>query len=190
MNKTALLIAMTLTPVGAQIQQRPVPPSTVTAKPPAGVSLPAAGTTGGIVLDSLEKDLDRRISTTGGTDPCYLLGLTRGLYISGFGAVFTAELDLVANSPQLGPFKTSVTPEEKATVHKRKLAHVPLLQNTLRDMIAALAASPALKNAPDTDQLVVAARLVYRPWEDTSGLPSQIVVRSDRRGGNIRTEVQ
>jgi len=31
---------------------------------------------------------------------------------------------------------------------------------------------------------------MYRPWEDTSGLPGQIVMRADRQGGNIRMELQ
>jgi hypothetical protein len=84
---------------------------------------------------------------------------------------------------------TTITPEQRVSIHKRKLAHVQLLQQTMRDMVLSLAASSALKLS-DTDQIVVAVRLVYRPWEDMTGLPGQVVMRMDRRGGMPRVEVQ
>ena len=59
----------------------------------------------------------------------------------------------------------------------------------MRDMVLSLAASPVLKLS-DTDQIVVAARLVYRPWEDLTGLPGQIVVRMDHPGAAVKMEVQ
>jgi hypothetical protein len=114
---------------------------------------------------------------------------TRGLYVGGLGAVFSAEVELTATPGGVGLFQTSVGPEQKANIRKSKLAHVPLLEKTLNDMVLSLAASPALKLS-DTDQVVVAARLVYRSWEDTSGMPGQIVARLDHRGGTVRVEVQ
>jgi hypothetical protein len=60
----------------------------------------------------------------------------------------------------------------------------------MRQMLMSLAQSASLKSMPGTDQIVVGVRLMYRPWEDTSGLPGQIVMRADRQGGNIRTELQ
>ena len=133
--------------------------------------------------------MNRRISQTGGADPCTVLGMARGLYVSGLGAVFTAEVELTVTPGAIGIFQTAATPEQKTRIHKDKLAHVPLLEQTLRDMALSLAASPVLKLA-DTDQVVVAARLVYRPWEDVSGLPGEIVVRLDRRGGSPKVEIQ
>jgi hypothetical protein len=32
--------------------------------------------------------------------------------------------------------------------------------------------------------------LVYRSWEDTAGMPGQIVAHLDRRGGAVKMEVQ
>jgi hypothetical protein len=54
----------------------------------------------------------------------------------------------------------------------------------------ALAQSASLKSMSGTDQIVVGVRLWYRPWEDTTGLPGEIVMRADRQGGNIRMELQ
>ena len=82
-----------------------------------------------------------------------------------------------------------ISAEQKVSVHKRKLEHVKLLQQTLRDTILSLAAAPTLKLG-DTDQVVVSVRLMYRAWEDTKDLPVQIVMRLDRRGGTPKLEVQ
>lgn len=142
-------------------------------------------------LGALEKEMDARLSATGTpiNDPCVVQGGgTRGLYIDGFGAIFTSDVDLV-NTPSFGIFNTSISGEQRASVHKRKLAHVQLLQQTMRDMVLSLSGAPTLKLG-ETDQVVVAVRMVYRPWEDLTGLPGQMVMRLDRRGGTPKLEVQ
>jgi len=142
-------------------------------------------------MGALEKEMDGRLSATGSpiNDPCVVQGGgTRGLYIDGFGAIFTSDVELV-NTPNFGIFATTISPEQRASVHKRKLAHVPMLQQTMRDMVLSLSAASTLKLA-DTDQIVVAVRLVYRPWEDLTGLPGQMIMRLDRRGAIPKMEVQ
>jgi hypothetical protein len=39
---------------------------------------------------------------------------------------------------------------------------------------------------------VIAVRLLYLPWEDTHGLPAQIVMKGDRRAaaGSVQMEEQ
>jgi hypothetical protein len=56
-------------------------------------------------------------------------------------------------------------------------------------MVLSLAASPVLKLS-DNDEVLVVVRLWYQPWEDSSGLPGQIVARLDHRGGTVRMDVQ
>ncbi len=125
-----------------------------------------------------EKRLDTKISQVGGADPVYILGLTRGLYLAGYGAVFTEELDLI-QSPRPNPFHQQMTDKEIATIHQRKLANLTALRKSLRDMWADAAAS--LTAMPDNEQVVVAVRLLYQSWENTSGLPSQVVVKGPRK---------
>lgn len=181
------LIALAAIPASAQLGTVPRSPTPVTAKA-------APGTGGGGVpaamqsINTLEKEMDTRLATTGGNDPCLVLGNTRGLAIPGFGVVFTAELDLV-NTPTTGIFATRIPEAQKASVRKRKLDHVPLVQQTMRDIALNISASPVLRLA-ETDQVVVSVRLMYRTWEDTKDLPGQIVVRIDRRGAAPRVEVQ
>jgi hypothetical protein len=189
MKIAAFLIPFVLVPMWAQIQLRPAPPGQVAAKP-AAASLSADKSLVPLeAVAELEKKLDGRISETGGTDPCIKVAGNRGVYVKGFGVMFTSDIDLI-NSPALSPFRPTISEADRIAVHKRKLAHVALLQKTMSEMVQAVAADPSLKSMADTDQIVVVARMVYRPWEDTTGLPGQIVVRADRRGGNIRTEQQ
>ena len=50
-----------------------------------------------------------------------------------------------------------------------------------------------LSQIPDGQQIVVAVRLDYLNWENTSGLPGLIVAKADRRsalGGNIQVQEQ
>lgn len=177
--------------VSASAQPAPMKPATT-----ASVTSPS-GTLGGTeapsvplqVVHGLEKDMDSRIATTGGKSPCNVLSATRGLYISGLGAVFSVEVELSATPGGISLFQTPVGPEQKAKYRHDKLTNIPLLEKTLSDVALLLAASPALKLS-DRDQVVVAARLVYRSWEDTNGMPGQIVAHIDRRGGAVKMEVQ
>jgi hypothetical protein len=186
MRFAAFLALVALAPANAQLKSPPA--AAVAAKPAGGATVGEKSPVALQALGTLEKEMDGRLGATGAADPCIVLGLTRGLYVNGFGAIFTSEVDLV-NSPALGLFRNTISPEEKAAIHKRKLAHVQMLQQTMRDMVLSLAASPAL-NMAESDQIVVAVRLVYRPWEDTTGLPGQIVMHADRRGANFKTEIQ
>ena len=190
MKLTIFLTAIALLSASAQpAPMKPAATTASTAKPP--------GTLGGTetpnvplqVIRGLEKDMDGRIATTGGKSPCNVLSATRGLYISGLGAVFSVEVELAVTPGGISLFQTPVGPEQKAKYRNDKLTNIPLLEKTLSDMALALAASPALKLS-DRDQVVVAARLVYRAWEDTAGMPGQIVAHLDRRGGAVKMEVQ
>jgi hypothetical protein len=184
------VVAVVLAPAGAQIQIPSTPASSVAAKP-------ATGTVGGdhspmalAMLTAAEKDINSRLAAVGGTDLSVVLGRgSRGLYITGVGAVFAVDMDLV-NTPSIGPFKTTISPEEKAAVHKRKIAHLAMLETSMREMMAGLGQSASLKGLPASDQIVLGVRLMCAPWEDTTGLPGQIVMKADRQGGNIRMELQ
>jgi hypothetical protein len=142
------------------------------------------------VVTSFENHLNDKITGVGGADPVYILGLTRGLYLQGFGAVYTAELDLVA-TPRPNPFQKEIPKEVAAKVHTRKLQNLALLKKAMHDMW--VDAASTLTSFPDTEEVVLAVRLFYQPWEDTTGLPVQIVMKGPRKAaiaGGIQTEEQ
>jgi len=142
------------------------------------------------VFTDLESGIDYKFRVANDKDPFDLLGLTRGLYLPGYGAVITTELSLIV-TPTINPFRMKITPEVAANVHQRKIDHLPLLKKTMRDMWRD--AALGLSSIPDSDQVVLAVRLLYQPWEDTTGLPGQIVMKGARKAaltGDIQTEEQ
>ncbi len=192
MKLIIFLTAIALIPASAQIAPMKPAPNTASAASasPAFVIKTDASAVSLQTLLALEKQMDSRINATKGSGlPCNVVSPTLGVYVSGLGAVFSAEVELSPTPGGIGIFQPTAGPEQKAKSRKDKLANVPLLQKTLSDMALTLAASPALKLS-DTDQVVVVARLNYRGWEDTTGMPWQIVARLDRRGGTVKVEVQ
>jgi len=116
-----------------------------------------------------------------------VIGACSGIYLSGYGVVFTTALNLVT-PPRMGPFQPTPAP---VAVHQRKLAQLPILQQKMREMLAV--AAKGLVALPPDEKLVAAVRLFYLPGEDKSGLPDQIVMTADRASalaGNIQTEIQ
>jgi hypothetical protein len=186
MKLTILLTAIALAPAGAQ--PAPMKPAATTASA-ATIGIMETSPVPLQTLRAIEKEMDGRILATGGSNPCNILNPSRGVYVTGLGAVFSAEVELAPTPGGIGLFQSAVGPEQKAKFRKDKLTNIPLLEKTLSDMVLSLVASPTLKLS-ETDQIVVAARLVYRSWEDTSGMPGQIVAHLDRRGGTVKMEVQ
>jgi hypothetical protein len=127
-------------------------------------------------LASVEKNFDGRLAYT--ADAFDLLGPTRGVYLEGYGAVFSTELNLIV-SPNLSPFHPAFSKLEIARIHDRKGQRLPLLKQKMREMLVASAAS--LENLPPSEQVVLAVSLFHYSWEDYSGLPSQIVMQAERQ---------
>jgi hypothetical protein len=124
----------------------------------------------------MEKAFDGRLAYT--ADAFDLLGSTRGVYLDGYGAVFSTELNLIV-SPNLSPFHPAFSKIEIAHIHDRKVQRLPLLKAKMREMLVASAAS--LENLPPSEQVVLAVSLFHYSWEDYSGLPSQIVMQAERQ---------
>lgn len=197
MRYVSLFAALALLPMWGQTVRPTVgalPP--VNAAPASAAAVPASGSltkTGSTRGDfkKLESDFDYQLKTADPNNPIDVFGPTRGLYLQGFGVVFTTEVDL-AQSNILPMFHPSpITTAEKATTRDRKLKHVELLRQQMRGMVAASAKN--LDFLAPTDQVVVAVRLIYQGWEDKTGLPDQIVMKADRRGaqsGDIKVDVQ
>ena len=119
-----------------------------------------------------------------------MLALTRGLYVRGFGVIFTSEIDLI-QSPTINPFHQKILPEEVVSTHERKIKQLPLLRKALRDEFVACAKS--LDAVPLGEQILLSVRLEYQGWENKAELPGEIILRADRKSamaGNIQVEEQ
>ena len=81
-----------------------------------------------------------------------LIGVTRGIYLEGVGAVLTAEL-IVVNAP-VNIMHPLPTKEEVVQMRKKKLERIPLLKKILKDALVSTAA--ALDTIPPDEQIVIA----------------------------------
>jgi len=197
MKSAAVLLVLSLAPAWAQLP-RPPAATSATASAAAPAAAPAAVVTPMVkthvprqTMADVERHLDTKLATLGGvSDPIDVLGSTRGIYLDGYGAVFTVEASLIV-TPNINPFHAEMTAPEKEKVRQRKLDRLPMLRQLMRDMWRDSAT--ALTAIPDNQQVVVAVRLLYLPWEDTRGLPGEIVMKGDRRAavtGAVQTEEQ
>src|SRR5580658_4583337 len=119
------------------------------------VSLTAANAprVGRATLVSVEKNLKERIEKLWDDNPYLLLGSWRGVYLENYGAVFTSELDLVANPTSL--MHANVNKDEVVKFHQKKVARIPILKQALRDALVATAAS--LDTVPPEEQIILVA---------------------------------
>lgn len=131
-----------------------------------------------VSLASVERGFDSQVQKLRLTEQVDILGLTRGVYLAGYGAVFTAEVSFTP-AVVLTPFRPKYTKEEIAGIRQKKLALVPRLKENMRQMLLAAAAS--LEEVPAAEQIVLGLTLYAASWEDTAGLPSQILMQTDRQ---------
>jgi hypothetical protein len=127
---------------------------------------------------AVEKSFDLRLEKDVVDSPYLLLGMTRGVYLEGLGAVFTAEINL-ASGPSVTPFRPKLTSDDIAKLRHKKLERLPVLKNAMRQMLVAAAGS--LDTVPVEERLVLGVTLFRFSWEDSTGLPSQVLMQAPRK---------
>lgn len=115
-----------------------------------------------------------------GPDSYDLLGTARGTYLEGYGTLFTIELDLVTVGPlDMSPFKPSMSPAEIAAIRERKLKKVPVLEETMRNILAN--ASGTMEGLPSNERIAMEAILFNFRWEDSRGLPRRVFMSAEKQ---------
>ncbi len=157
----------------------------------ASASAAAAGDTPRVTrstIATVEKDLDNRFTRLWNDNQFAVLGPSRGVYLEGYGAVFTTEVNLV-QAPVMGIVPIPVTKEGIAEHKKLKRQRIPALKRALQQALADTAASKEMAAVPAEEQIVLVVFLSHYPWEDLEGLPAQIMMQAskkkllDARGG-------
>lgn len=129
-------------------------------------------------LHAMEISFDKRIQTMSVDAPFELLGNTRGVYLEGYGAVFTSEVNLLL-SANISPFQPNMPRDFVVRLRQRKLERVPILKKSMQEEMLAMASS--LDAVPANEQIALGVTLLYHPWEDTTGLPAQILMQAERQ---------
>ena len=128
-----------------------------------------------VSIVTVQKSLDGRLAHIWPDEPFFVLGTTHGVYLDGYGAVFTAEVNLV--TAPVSPFMPVPNKDLIERHHQRKVERIPQLEQAMRQMLVQTAAS--MDTLPDTDRVVIAVSLTSYSWEPT-GLPCQIVMQGQK----------
>ena len=129
-------------------------------------------------LARLESRLDNYLVNS--DKPCQLLGNTRGVYLDGYGAVFTTMVSLVP-TPVPNPFN-DFSQKDIVQVHERKLKQLPVMNEKMQTMLLMMAADPGLEAVRPHEQIVCGISFFYyKQWEILTGLPSQIVMQGEKQ---------
>lgn len=130
------------------------------------------------LIADTEKRIDKRLDLVGLDDPLLVLGQTRGVYLDGYGIVFTTELNLLATA-NISPFRPSYTKEELQRIRLKKAMRLEALKKNMRDILITTGAS--LDTVPVSDKVAISITLFYFSWEDVAGLPRQLVISAPRK---------
>jgi hypothetical protein len=144
----------------------------------AALAITAAAGVSRLALHAVELSFDKRIQTISTDIPFELLGSTRGVYLDGYGAVFTTEVNL-SQSANISPFQLTIPKEYAAKLRLRKMDRVPLLKKHMQEEMLAMAAS--LDGVPPHERIVLGVTLFYFKWENTSNMPAQIIMQAERQ---------
>lgn len=126
---------------------------------------------------NVEKLINTQIASMFPEEPYFLIGLARGTYLEGFGAVFSAEVNL-ATGPATSPFRpTPISKEEKDRHEEKKNARLPALRSKMYTVVGNMASY--LEALPKSEEFVLSVTLLRYGWEDGTG-PTQIIMRVQR----------
>ena len=125
-----------------------------------------------------EGNIDGRLPALQASEPGYLLGPTRGVYLEGYGAVFTSEVDLLpAAAPN--PFRPQYSKQEIQALKAKKSMRLELLKVKMRE--ALIGAALPLDSVPLEERIALAVTVPYFSWEDSANMPRQILMSAPRR---------
>jgi hypothetical protein len=189
-----VLLVLALVPVLAAAQQ---PAKKVAAAAPAArlAMAPAVATAEKArvsreALAGVERSIDSEIRSWSLSEPYDLLGFTRGVYLPGYGAVLTTEVNLVITL--VNPFMPPPKGARLLQLKEKKQKRLASMRVWMRQ--ALINAGAALDQVPPEERVVFAMTLFYQSFEDRGGLPGQIVIEAPRqaladfKAGRISTE--
>jgi hypothetical protein len=129
------------------------------------------------VIVTVEQHLDDAIRGLNANEPYDLLGFARGVYLPGYGVVFTVEMNLVITP--ITPFHQQPSGVQLTRLRQKKVQRLVPVRELMRAALVDAAAT--LDPVPSNEQVVLAVTLFYRSFEERDGLPGQIVMQAPKR---------
>jgi len=106
-----------------------------------------------------------------------ILALPRGVYLEGYGAVFTADVNLTF-TPSISPFQLTIEKPVIDRIYQKKLSQLPVLRAGMQQIL--VDAGSVLDTVPPREQIVLVVTLGNETWETTGRLPSQVYMQAQR----------
>lgn len=128
-------------------------------------------------IANVERSIDGRVRDLWSDNPFVLLGPARGMYLENYGVVLSSEVNL-ATGPTMTIARVSISPQMVAAHRAKKLERLPQLRRSMRE--ALVNAANYLETLPPQEQIVIGVNLSRYPWEDTTGLPAQMILQATR----------
>lgn len=128
-------------------------------------------------LVGLEKLTDAKLVQLDVNNPGDALGKTRGVYLEGYGAVFTVEVDPIPYAA-MNPFRGGYTDAEITKLRSQKQTRIDVLKKRMVETMVAMARS--LDGVPVGEQIALAVTIPYWPWEKSGGMPRQILIQAPK----------
>jgi hypothetical protein len=94
-------------------------------------------------------------------------------------------------TPTVTPFRQKISPELAASVRKKKIERLPVLEAAMKKMVREMAGD--LTEVPESQQIVLVVRFYYEAWEDLKGMPLEVMAYADRKSalaGDVKVEEQ
>jgi len=129
-----------------------------------------------MTIGHVEKSLDGRLAGLWPDNALTVIGSTRGVYLDGYGAVFSLEVNTV--QANVSPMHPTLTKEELAQMRQKQIDRVPQLTKELKKALVDSAAT--LDPLAPTDNVVISVILDHYSWEDKATLPTQITLQGQK----------
>ena len=128
-------------------------------------------------LAAVERSIYNKLAKFHVEAPADILGLPRGIYLDGYGAVFTAELGTLL-TPGMGPFRPAIGKDEIAQIRAAKEKRMPEVRTLMQQMLVDAAAT--LDRVPSNENIVIGFVFFYNKWEDRGKMPKMITMRAGK----------
>ena len=110
--------------------------------------------------------------------PMRMIGRVRGGHLEEFGAVFLLELNVVPMA-NVSPFRQPYSEAERKNLNQKKRLGIDQLEQM--GPVLLQKAAESLDAIPLEEDIALIIALFYFTWEDTTGLPSQLVLQAPRK---------
>jgi hypothetical protein len=130
-------------------------------------------------LEDFEVRFAAKLAANPGPFPFEVLSSTPAIYVPGVGVALSNVVNLSYIDPP-SPFRGPYTAKEKDGFRDRKLERLPILERSMREVMADTAAAPDFDPMPPNERVVLGVTLFYFTWENSTGLPRQVVMSAEK----------